>query len=222
MRILGETKQKLQSFPNSTAMNYLAHAYLSFGQDEVLVGNFIGDFVKGKMMATYPDGIRQGIQLHREIDQFTDSHPLVRAGQTYLRPKYGHYATVITDIYFDYFLGKNWESYSGLPLDVFIQNTYSSIQKYEKLLPDRFLGMFEWMRKDNWLLRYSTIEGIQASLTGLSRRTRFDSKMEEAHRTLLEREDEFQVIFFAFFGDLETFAREKLIQIQESNGGHQT
>ncbi|WBL43830.1 ACP phosphodiesterase [Algoriphagus halophytocola] len=202
-------------------MNYLAHAYLSFDQEEVLVGNFIGDFVKGKMIHTFPQRITDGIHLHRAIDKFTDNHPLVKAGQTYLRPKYGRYATVITDIYFDYFLGKNWESYSDLPLDVFVANTFSSIQKYEQLLPERFLGMFEWMRKDNWLIRYSTIAGIKASLTGLSRRTKFESKMDEAHHTLLEREDEFQVIFFAFFEDLETFAREKLIQIQESHGGHQ-
>ena len=29
-------------------MNYLAHAYLSFGYSELLVGNLISDFVKGK------------------------------------------------------------------------------------------------------------------------------------------------------------------------------
>ena len=87
-------------------MNYLAHAFLSFGQDEILIGNFIGDFVKGKMIDTYPKGVRQGIRLHREIDKFTDTHPLVKASQSYLRPTFGHYSTVITDIFFDYFLGK--------------------------------------------------------------------------------------------------------------------
>ncbi|WP_111319737.1 acyl carrier protein phosphodiesterase [Algoriphagus chordae] len=201
-------------------MNYLAHAYLSFDQEEVLVGNFIGDFVKGKMMSSFPQEVQNGIKLHRAIDKFTDTHPLVRAGQTYLRPQFGHYSTVITDIYFDYYLGKNWERYSDIPLEVFTQNTYRSIEKYEKIVPERFLGMFEWMRKDNWLLQYSSIAGIQKSLTGLSKRTRFDSKMELAHLALLEREAEFQVIFFAFFEDLETFAREKLIEIQDSNAGH--
>ncbi len=88
-------------------MNYLAHAYLSFGQDEVLVGNFIGDFVKGKMMSTFPQEVQNGIRLHREIDKFTDTHPLVRAGQSYLRPLFRHYSTVITDIFFDYYLAKN-------------------------------------------------------------------------------------------------------------------
>ncbi|MBN3583330.1 DUF479 domain-containing protein [Algoriphagus aestuarii] len=195
-------------------MNYLAHAYLSFHQEEILVGNFIGDFVKGKMMVRFPKGIQQGILLHREIDRFTDSHPLVRAGQTYLRPIFGHYSTVITDIFFDYFLGKNWNRYSDQSLEDFTLSVYQQVTKYEPYFPDRFGNLFYWMKKDNWLLRYAEIEGIQSSLTGLSKRTRFDSKMEQAHLSLLEREDEFEVIFFAFFEDLKTFARQKLTEIQ--------
>ncbi|MEB2781957.1 ACP phosphodiesterase [Algoriphagus sp. C2-6-M1] len=201
-------------------MNYLAHAYLSFGQDEVLVGNFIGDFVKGKMMNTFPEEVQNGIKLHRAIDKFTDTHPLVRAGQSYLRPRFGHYSTVITDIYFDYFLAKNWSKYSDLPLVEFTQNTFGTLNHYRQFFPDRFTSMFQWMEQDNWLLKYGEIEGIQQTLTGMSRRTRFDSKMEVAHLALLEKEGEFQVIFFAFFEELETFARQKLIEIQNSNAGY--
>ena len=201
-------------------MNYLAHAYLSFGQDEVLVGNFIGDFVKGKMMNTFPEEVQNGIKLHRAIDKFTDTHPLVRAGQSYLRPKFRHYSTVITDIYFDYYLSKNWGKYSPIPLEDFIQKTFTTLKHYRQLFPDRFANMFQWMVQDNWLLKYGEIKGIEQTFTGMSRRTSFDSKMEVAHLALLEKEAEFQVIFFAFFEDLETFAREKLKEIQDSNAGH--
>ncbi|WP_339698839.1 ACP phosphodiesterase [Algoriphagus aquimarinus] len=201
-------------------MNYLAHAYLSFGQDEVLVGNFIGDFVKGKMMNTFPEEVQNGIKLHRAIDKFTDTHPLVRAGQSYLRPKFRHYSTVITDIYFDYYLSKNWGKYSPIPLEDFIQKTFTTLKHYRQLFPDRFANMFQWMVQDNWLLKYGEIKGIEQTFTGMSRRTSFDSKMEVAHLALLEKEEEFQVIFFAFFEDLETFAREKLKEIQDSNAGH--
>lgn len=201
-------------------MNYLAHAYLSFGQDEVLVGNFIGDFVKGKMMHTFPQEVQNGIKLHRAIDLFTDTHPLVKAGQSYLRPKFRHYSTVITDIYFDYFLAKNWVKFSRIPLEEFIQNSFSTLNHYHQIFPDRFAAMFQWMVQDNWLLKYREIDGIRQTLTGMSRRTRFESKMEFAHLTLMDREAEFQVIFLAFFVELETFAREKLIEIQNSNAAH--
>lgn len=201
-------------------MNFLAHAFLSFGQDEILIGNFIGDFVKGKMIDTYPTGIRQGIRLHREIDNFTDTHPLVKVSQSYLRPTFGHYSTVITDVFFDYFLGKYWEKYSSKSLETFVEETYETISKHEEDLPNQFKEMFFWMKSQNWLLNYRTIEGIQKSLSGLSRRARFDSKMELATGFLLEKEDEFQLIFFAFFKDLETFAWEKLKEIQLADAGH--
>ncbi len=198
-------------------MNYLAHAYLSFDNDEILVGNFIGDFVKGKALLTYRPGIRNGILLHREIDRFTDSHPLVKAGQSYLRPKFRHYATVITDIYFDYFLAKFWDNYKDEPLEDFAQRTYLTLSRYGEDLPVKFTELLFWMKRDNWLLNYREMEGIHKTLTGMSRRTRFDSKMEQAQEYLAEKEDEFQVIFLAFFADLETFAKEKLQELQNSN-----
>lgn len=201
-------------------MNYLAHSFLSFGQEQVLAGNFIGDFIKGKTLQDYPEGIQCGILLHREIDTFTDSHPLVRAGQSYLKPTFGRYSTVITDIYFDYFLAKNWDLYSEQSLEEFIQQTYRIIQKYRDILPERFLRMFGYMREQNWLLHYREKEGIQRSLTGLSKRTRFESKMELAHLALSEFEAEFELIFFAFFRELSSFAQVKLQKIQASYGPH--
>jgi acyl carrier protein phosphodiesterase len=201
-------------------MNFLAHAYLSFGQEEILVGNFAADFIRGKEMALYHGDIRIGILLHREIDSFTDSHPLVRAGQSYLRPKFRHYSTVITDIFFDYFLGKNWDHFSPIPLEIFVNQTYDVLDRYQSQLPDRFGEMFYWMKSQNWLYQYREISGIQRSLSGLSRRTTFVSKMDEAPAVLLEKEAEFEVIFFAFFKELDTFARQKLIELQRIHGHH--
>lgn len=201
-------------------MNFLAHAYLSFGLEGILVGNFAADFIKGKEIQRYDKDILIGILLHREIDSFTDSHPLVRAGQSYLRPRFRHYSTVITDIFFDYFLGKNWEKYSSVPLETFVNQTYETIGANLDLLPDSFGEMFGWMKSQNWLYNYREIAGIQKALTGLSRRTTFDSKMNEAPEILLEREAEFELIFFAFFKDLETFARAKLTELQSIHGSH--
>lgn len=201
-------------------MNFLAHAYLSFDREGILVGNFVADFIKGKELNRYHGEIFIGILLHREIDAFTDSHPLVRAGQSYLRPRFRHYSTVITDIFFDYFLGKNWEKFSNIPLEDFVKQTYNTLESHSGLLPESFTKMFYWMKSQNWLYHYREIEGIQKALTGLTRRTTFDSKMNEAPEVLLEKEAEFELIFFAFFKELETFARGKLIQLQQIHGSH--
>jgi acyl carrier protein phosphodiesterase len=201
-------------------MNFLAHAYLSFDHEDVLVGNFVADFIKGKELDQFSPSIQTGILLHRAIDTFTDTHPLVKAAQSYLRPRFRHYSSVITDIFFDYFLGKNWERYSSKPLESFVNHTYRVLDDHFDELPESFSEMFFWMKSQNWLLHYRELEGIQKALNGLTRRAKFESKMNEATEILLEKESEFELIFFAFFKDLETFAREKLTQLQDSDGRH--
>lgn len=166
-------------------------------------------------MANFEKQIQLGIQLHRSIDSFTDSHPLVKAAQTYLRPKFGHYSSVITDVFFDYFLIKDWSEFSKEPLEKFIQNIYNTLDRYALIFPARFAGMYHWMKKENWLLHYGKIDGIRRALSGMAKRTQFDSKMEQAHLALIENEDEFEVIFFAFFKELESFAYQKLTELEK-------
>ena len=191
-------------------MNFLAHAYLSFGQEEILVGNFIADFVRGKEMENYPKKVQLGIQLHRAIDTYTDSHPLVKQVQSFLIPRFGHYSRVISDVFFDYFLAKNWKNYSDTPLEQFSLDSYRTLSTSPIDLPEAFRRMFHWMQAQNWLYAYREEAGIQAALDGLSRRARFDSKMNESTQVLWEKEEEIEAIFFAFFEDLETFASTTL------------
>jgi acyl carrier protein phosphodiesterase len=73
-------------------MNFLAHAYLSFGNEPILVGNMISDFVKGKKKFDFPLDIQKGITLHRMIDTYTDSHPSTKAAMRLFRPAAGAYA----------------------------------------------------------------------------------------------------------------------------------
>lgn len=194
-------------------MNFLAHAYLSFDHPKVLIGNFIGDFVRGSIKDQFERDIVIGIWLHREIDHFTDLHPTVKQAQKLLRPTYGRYAMVITDIYFDYFLSKNWEMYDKRPIKEFARKVYSTIEQHEIILPADFLYLFHFMKKEDWLVAYGTIEGIRASLTGVSKRTAFDSKMETAHIFLQENEERLQGYFNDFFPDLIQFSKKKLEEL---------
>ena len=198
-------------------MNFLAHAYISFGQEEILVGNFIADFVRGKELENYLKKVQFGIQLHRAIDTYTDSHPLVKQVQSFLFPRFGHYSRVISDIFFDYFLAKNWKNYSVIPLEQFSLDSYRILSSYPQELPEAFRRMFHWMRTQNWLYAYREPVGIQAALDGLSRRARFDSKMNESTQVLWEKEEEIEAIFFAFFANLETFASTTLAELIQSH-----
>jgi acyl carrier protein phosphodiesterase len=198
-------------------MNFLAHAYLSFDQDEILIGNFIADFIRGKEIENYPKKIQVGIHLHRAIDTFTDSHPLVKEVQTHLRPQFGHYARVISDVFFDYFLAKNWNKYSTISLETYSQRVYQLLQSSPATLPPSFLRMLYWMEQQNWLYAYRNLAGIQQALDGLTRRATFDSKMNAATEVLREKEEEIEVLFFVFFQDLETFAQATLVNLSQTH-----
>ena len=91
-------------------MNYLAHVYLSGTDQDLSIGNFIADHVKGKAYLDYPDSIQRGILLHRKIDHFTDSHPLFKKNVSLLFPQYRHYSRVIVDMFFDHVLAVHWIS----------------------------------------------------------------------------------------------------------------
>ena len=93
-------------------MNFLAHIYLSGEDEKLMVGNFIGDYVKGKDYENYPTPIREGILLHRQIDFFTDSHSQFREAKKLLVEEFGLYSGIIIDLLYDHLLAKNWNNYS--------------------------------------------------------------------------------------------------------------
>lgn len=186
-------------------LNYLAHLYLSFNDPEIMIGNFIADHVKGKAVENYEGKIRKGIALHRAIDTFTDQHPVTIKSKERLRPVFRKYAPVIVDLYYDHFLGRDWSRYHHLVLADFAQHSYALMQRHLTLLPERTVYMLGFMESQNWLLKYATVDGLQRALTGLSRRTTFESNMEHAHDFLREHYAEFEKEFEAFFPDLRLY-----------------
>jgi acyl carrier protein phosphodiesterase len=187
-------------------LNFLAHVFLSGNDDEVMIGNFIADFVKGRKKDDYPPRIKSGIELHRAIDDFTDHHPLTSKSKDRLRHKYHKYSGVIVDIYYDHFLAKDFDKYSLVPLEEFSAKTYVTISAYTYLLPEKIKGFLPFMIERNWLLNYREIEGIGRTLSGLSRRVNFENRMDEAITELISDYNDFHDDFNGFFPELITFA----------------
>ena len=195
-------------------MNFLAHAYLSFDDPKILVGNFIGDFVRGDIESRFEPEIVHGIYLHREIDDFTDFHPSVKAAQTLLKPQFGRYALVITDLYFDYFLSTQWSNYDHRSLMDFSLKVYDVLEEHRAVLPKKFLHIFEYMKKQNWLMCYATLDGMKTAFTNMSKRATFESHMELAHLVLEEKEETFREYFNEFFPDLVSFSKNRISELK--------
>lgn len=196
-------------------MNFLAHAYLSFGNKEILIGNMISDFVKGRTQYDFIQGIQKGIVLHRRIDDYTDTHGAVRQAKEYFRPAYRLYSGPIIDILFDHFLAKDSKQFLPLRLDDFTLNVYQAIDEYASHLPLRFVPVFTYMQSENWLLNYQYKEGIAKSIRGLVRRSSYLADSATAIDLFHEHYNELEECYHQFFEDVKIYAKEQLALLNE-------
>lgn len=191
-------------------MNFLAHIYLSGDREKILVGNFAGDFIKGKAHEAYDPEIQKGVLLHREIDRFTDVHEVVLQSKERLRPTYHHYAPVIADIFYDHFLASLWDNYHPEELETFTEKFYRTMSKYLSVVPKEAAHIFTFMQKDNWLYQYKFTAGVHRALSGMARRTPYESKMEQAAQDLEQDYEAYKEEFVTFFPDLEKHVKTYL------------
>ncbi len=179
-------------------MNFLAHLYLSGNNEQVLVGNFIGDYVKGRKYLDYPEDVQKGIILHRNIDSFTDSHALVKESIQYFRKGYGRYSGIVVDVVFDYFLANYWTSYSNISLKEFTKQAHSILLSNFGILPGRVQLFLPIMIKSKRLASYATYSGIKKALDIMSNYSSLPNASGFCIETLNKEEDNLQKKFQQF------------------------
>lgn len=182
-------------------MNFLAHFHLSHDSPDLIVGNFVADFIKGSKFEGISPGVVKGIQLHRFIDSFTDQHPSFLKSKKLLY-EYRHYSGVILDVFYDFLLANQWTQYSNQSLLEFSSAIYQILDSRRAELNDEAKFALDHMIEHDWLQNYATQEGINSSLTGLAERTSFESGMEHAVKVLIEKENEFEADFKLFYPEL--------------------
>ncbi len=189
-------------------MNFLAHIYLSGDSMEILIGNFIGDYVKGKNLTGYPDEVKQGIMLHRKIDSFTDSHSITRSSKKIIAEKYGLYAGIVVDIYYDHFLSANWDLYSEMPLREYIHDRYRLLDSGFSIFPAGVKSWFPYFIKSNWLETYIHFEGLNMVFKRMSYRTSLPDHSDYAVNQLKENYDFLKENFIEFFADMREMVQK--------------
>ncbi len=154
-------------------MNFLAHLFLAEPTDESRIGGILADFTVGRIQELekrYGSGIARGIQLHRNIDRFTDTHPVVRNSIACLQPEQGLFSGIVVDVVYDYFLIKHWHCFTDEPVEDFLETAYASLGRMDWDFPERYRYVIPRMIESNWLLSYRTLDGIHDALSHMSYR----------------------------------------------------
>jgi acyl carrier protein phosphodiesterase len=196
-------------------MNYLAHAYLSFNNPGILAGNMISDFVKGKRKYDYPQKIQQGIAVHREIDRFTDTHPVTKEAKEIFRPAYRLYAGPLMDVVYDHFLALDETEFTDDSLKTFTINTYALLDQFTDQFPETFHRMYPYMKSQNWLYNYRYRQGIEKSLTGVVRRAKYLEESDTAYFLFNEYYDQLKNLYQLFFPELKLMTLNFLKQFDQ-------
>jgi len=183
-------------------MNFLAHLYLSGKEEDVIVGNFVADAIKGNLLQRFPEGMERGIRLHREIDHYTDHHPVFITSRSRLSSKYRVYSGVIVDLYYDHFLAKYWNEFSEEKLQHLVSSTYFLMIRKFHLLPPRSRRILPFMITQNWLVGYGDFDILQKVFNGMSRRTSHLSGIEHAILDLKADYALYENDFRIFFPDI--------------------
>lgn len=194
-------------------MNFLAHAYLSFGVPEILTGNLMADTVKGKPSEDLPEKIRQGIYLHRAIDSFTDTHPENRKALEFFRPTAGRLAPVFLDIAYDHFLANHAPIFAvENDLKQFAEKTYNSVNLHLNFTPEKFRFLFQRMKQHDWLSGYRKEENMARSFHSVTLRTTLINDTLPIFHTFISAKSSLHDHFLRFFPDLENHVKNMLFR----------
>ena len=157
-------------------MNFLAHSLISLEIDEkenkkTLYANFAGDFYKGLVETIeLPDALKEGIVLHRIIDKISDRNENFL--NELLTEKFGIFKGIVSDMYIDHFLSKNFDSLFNDNLNNIENKILYNIKISEKFFPDNFKRTFQWLKSEKVMSSYQNIGFLERAFYGISQRVR--------------------------------------------------
>lgn len=195
--------------PSEDHVNYLFHLYLSGSDPEIVTGNFMGDFVKGRLDGLYPPRLRQGVELHRRIDSFARDAEAFNRSRLRLAPEFGLYRGVLVDLFYDHFLAAGWSQYSSEPLERYLLRTRSLVETRRSLLPHRLREITSTIF-DDLLPSYRDPGGISLALQRMSRRIPRENPLAAGGAELTRHYRQLQQDFQEFLPAAQRFSTELL------------
>ena len=158
--------------------------------------------MKGTAVNLYPEEIRKGIDLHRKVDSYTDSHAIVRSSKSLVSYHRRRFGGVLIDVFYDHFLVKNWLEYSEIPLRDFSQDVYKILQDNRDILPDSLQRVLPTIIARDLLSSYQEIAEIGITLTRMSARLKRTNNLASGLEDLTANYQQLESDFRDFFPDL--------------------
>lgn len=188
-------------------MNYLAHLYLADGTPDSLLGNLMADFLRGDTPDRFSPAVQAGIRLHRLVDAYTDTHPVVLECKRIVQPPFRRFAGIITDVAWDYFLARDWHQHAPEELGEFTGRVYALLEERHEALPERLQRLAPRMIAGDWLRSYGTLDGACAVFPRAARLLKRENCLAEAGPVFRHHCDEWEDAFRRFFPDLVSYVR---------------
>lgn len=187
-------------------MNFLAHLHLSGSDPQIVTGNFMGDFVKGRVGGEYPPLVRRGIMLHRGIDSFAQHHPAFVASRHRIDRRFGLYRAVMVDLFYDHFLAVEWGRWSDVPFGEYLAGSRRAVEEHLELLPPRLRDILPIVFEE-LIPSYREIEGIESAFGRMSARIVRQNPLGGGAEELERHYGALREDFRRFMPDAEGFAR---------------
>ncbi len=189
-------------------MNHLVNLYLSRNLGEKMLGCLIGEIVRTSNFDKYTQNIIDGIELNKKISLFVKEHPVYHRSLQKLNPKYSKHGSKIIDIFYDHFLAANWSNYSNDSLDNFAKDSYRFIESNHGILPYKLKKLISVMINDNWLVNYSSVQGVHNFMREITRRDTFQTNLEYSLEDLINNYNEFKTDFEEIFPQIVQYVQD--------------
>lgn len=195
-------------------MNYLCHVWLARNHGpQVILGNLVGDWIKGSRLDEWPDQLIQGVRMHRLVDQLTDE---ITIEYMDIFPQgVRRFGGIALDVFWDHCLSLHWEelgkaetpaqndsfrkkSLQPKPLQQFVPDLMKAFDKEKEVLTPVFRKRLFWIRSNRLLLSYQKWEGVLQSLNNISGRLRVPDRLPEAAEIIRNNQAELTQHFLEF------------------------
>lgn len=188
-------------------MNFLFHLYLSGTDEEILVGNFMGDFVKGPLVGRFTQRVRQGVELHRRIDSYAEAHPAFKRSRSRIASRYGRFRGIMVDMFYDHLLLNDWDSWSAEPWTRFDLRCRLAVQSHKSIIPPDMQPLLPVIF-DDLIPSYASVSGIGSALGRLSRRIGRQNPLAGGEIELARLHSELLMDFRFFAADIIAYAED--------------